>query len=381
MKTLQEINDALLAEVEQLKRAVAIQEHSQQYLDSQTRFKTIFEASRLGNKIISSDLKILQVNESLVALLGYESKKDIIGTHILDYAPLECHQGWRLLQEELWEGARSSFSLETSLIKKDKSIMRCRVTSILFPDNGDTLGYTIIEDVTENYNLRIQNEDFISVASHELKTPVTSLKATIQLLARMLEQEPAVSDSMIKMASNAAKYTAKLGHLVTELLSTTTIEQGQLALNKTYFSIWDVINESCSHIELEGKYHIVYQGDKSLKVLADQHKIDQVLVNLVNNAVKYAPSSKEIMIRAERDSGMIKISVMDLGPGIAAENLPHLFERYYRAEKDNNQSSGLGLGLYIAGEIISRHGGKIGVYSMVNTGSTFWFTLPDVLQE
>src|SRR5471030_191910 len=125
------------------------------------RFETVFENSLVGNKIISSDLKIKQVNPALVRLLGYDTKEDLIGTRILDYAPPHCHRDWKLLQEKLWKKLMPSFSLETCLLKRDGTLIWCQVTSILFEDNGETFGYTIIEDVTEKYHLKLQKEEFI----------------------------------------------------------------------------------------------------------------------------------------------------------------------------------------------------------------------------
>jgi PAS domain S-box-containing protein len=118
------------------------------------RFETVFESSCLGNKIISSDLKILQVNPALVALLGYDSKDDIIGTCIMDYSPLDHQQHWEEHQEKLWNHTCPSFTLETTLIRKDGSIIWCQVTSTLFQDKGQTLGYTIIEDIINHHRLR-----------------------------------------------------------------------------------------------------------------------------------------------------------------------------------------------------------------------------------
>ena len=355
----------------------ALKKEKREYLESNDRFSAIFELSRLGNKIINRDLTILQVNQALVTLLGFENKEEIIGTKIFDYAPKDRRADWKFLQEKLWANLTPSFTLETCLVRKDGSLIWCQVTSILIPENGDALGYTILEDVTEQHNLREQREEFISIASHELKTPITSLKITTQLINRMINNLPEPPSEMVKLSSNVERHITKLGYLVDDLLNTTRIEQGQLALNKTIFTISDVIDTSCNHINLTGNFKIVYRGDHLQKVVADQHKIDQVMVNLVNNAIKYAPESKDIIVTVERLDKCTKISVTDHGKGIDSEILAHLFERFYRADNIKNTSSGLGLGLYISSEIVKRHGGKMGVESSLGEGATFWFTLPD----
>ena len=125
-----------------------------------------------------------------------------------------------------------------------------------------------------------------------------------------------------------------------------------------------------------GKHNLVFGGDRDLEIHADEHRIDQVVVNFVNNAVKYAPDSKDICLNVEKIGNMAKISVKDTGPGIAPDKIPHLFSRYYRADYSGSQYSGLGLGLYISAEIVKRHGGEIGVDSELGKGSTFWFKLP-----
>jgi signal transduction histidine kinase len=113
-----------------------------------------------------------------------------------------------------------------------------------------------------------------------------------------------------------------------------------------------------------------------LQVYADENAIDQVIVNLVNNAVKYAPDSKKIKVFIEGNPNFVKVSVKDSGPGIPGEQLPLLFNRYYQAEAPKHRNPGLGLGLYISSEIIKQHGGEMGVESEPGKGSTFWFTLP-----
>jgi PAS domain S-box-containing protein len=340
------------------------------------RFETVFENSPFGNKIISSDLRIKQVNPALISLLGYDKKEELIGTKILDFAPDYCHKDWALLQVKLWKKLTPSFSLESCLLKKDGTLIWCQITSILFEDHGETLGYTIIEDITEKYYLRLQKEEFISVASHELKTPITVLKANIAIIDRKIKADASMSADLVKFTATAAKSVIKLNHLVDDLLNSTKIDRGELELHKTIFILADVVKACCTHIRLEGKYKINYTGNHLIQVYADQFKIDQVLVNLVNNAVKYAPNSLKIDINAAKINGFTKISIIDKGKGIAPEKQAKLFDRYYRATSDNN-TSGLGLGLYISSEIVKKHGGEIGVDSVVGEGSSFWFTIPD----
>lgn len=376
INTLKDENSALRKEIQLLKSPDNENGEQSAYEESQVRFRTIFELSKLGNKVITPDLKIVQVNPAMVSLLGYESKDDLLGTKILDYSPANHHERWMSLQKKLWDEATPSFSLETILIRKDGSTIWVNVTSILFPDAGKSLGYTIIEDITEKRALRLHKEEFLSIASHELKSPITSLKAVLQLLNRMLKKEVTITEKITNLASEAQLYTGKLIHLVEDLLNTSKYERGELHLHRINFPLSHVIDGCCNHVRLDRKHYVSHSGDLSTVVFADRHKIDQILVNLVNNAVKYAPESEEIIIAVEQLDHKTKISVTDRGNGIPAADIPHLFDRYYQVEKGEKQGSGLGLGLYISSEIIKKHGGEIGVESVVGEGSTFWFTLP-----
>ena len=346
------------------------------YQQTQVRFRTVFENSRLGNKIITPDLKILQVNSALVTMLGYDRKEDIIGTLIMDYVPEGYQEHWKLLQNKLWHTKMPSFSLETCLRRKDGSTFWCQVTSILFSDEDETLGYTIIEDISVQHKLKEDRENFISIASHELKTPLTSLQAYLQIMKGIIENETVISDKLIKISSSANQSITKLGALVNDLLDSTKISKGQLKLNVSRFTISKLVENCCTHIRSEGKYTLTYKGDADLTISADEQKLEQVLVNLVNNAVKYAPASKEIVVAVEELADKVRIAVIDQGNGISKDKLPLLFESYYQVKESGINTHGLGLGLYISAEIIRKHGGEIGVNSEIGKGSTFWFTIP-----
>ena len=169
---------------------------------------------------------------------------------------------------------------------------------------------------------------------------------------------------------------SKISELVEDLLNVSRMNEGQVRLNKSRFYIAKMLDECCTHVRQEDKHELIVEADHNLEVIADEHRIEQVLVNFVNNAVKYAPNSKQIHMIVEREEHYIKVAVKDNGPGIAPEKLPHLFDRYFRADDSGLQVSGLGLGLYISADIVQRHGGQIGVNSELGAGSTFWFTLP-----
>lgn len=374
IKTLKE-------EVQQLKEVINQQnagsESNLERQETPIMFRTIFETSKLGKKILDSDLKILHVNDAMVKLLGYDSKEDIIGTCILDYTPDDKKEDWNALQKKLWSKATPAFSLETCLLKKDNSPVWCQITAILFEDMNTTLGYTIIEDITPQYHIRKQKEQFINLLSHELQTPLTSLKAGLQLMSRIVHNDSEITDKLRKLCVSVEVNAQKMALLVADLLASTKIEQGHLTLKKTRFKFSELLERCCSHIRLAGKHHLVNKIDPDLEIFADEAKIDQVLVNLVNNAAKYAPESKDITFKMQQLPGFIRISVADQGKGIPKDKIPHLFEQYYQVNSDVNENSGMGLGLYISLEIIKRHNGEMGVESKIGKGTTFWFTIPN----
>jgi PAS domain S-box-containing protein len=234
-----------------------------------------------------------------------------------------------------------------------------------------------IGTATDIHELRIlqqHKDDFISIASHELKTPITTLKASLQLLDRMKDSHSPLV--MPKLIMQANKSLEKVYMLIEDLLSSSRANEDQLQIHPKKFNLLKVISECCDNLPANDSFKIHVAGDITLEVYADISRTEQVLINFVNNAMKYAPDAKEIDVRIEKLDGMAKVSVIDKGAGIAAQNLRFLFDRYYRINHGGSEYTGLGLGLYICAEIIKRHDGTIGAESEVGVGSTFWFTLP-----
>ncbi|WP_457289590.1 ATP-binding protein [Pedobacter sp. UYP24] len=229
-------------------------------------------------------------------------------------------------------------------------------------------------DIEELKQLQQHKDDFISIASHELKTPITSLKASLQLLDK-IKHKPA-SEMLSVLIGQANRNLNKVNVLIEDLLNASLANEGQLHINQKPVNIGILIAQCCEQVRMEANYNIITQGDGNFEVFADAVRIEQIIVNFVNNAIKYAPLSTEILINIEIVGLDLKISVTDKGPGIDPNKLAKLFDRYYRVDHSDTSYNGLGLGLYISSEIIKIHHGQIGVNSEIGVGSTFWFTIP-----
>jgi signal transduction histidine kinase len=190
-------------------------------------------------------------------------------------------------------------------------------------------------------------------------------------------QDNQIQDArIVDLAKNAERHSRKLRLLVDDLLITTILPHEELELHKSLFSFAELIEGCCYHIQMSGTHTLEKTGDQSITMFADQQKVDHVRINLLNNAIKYAPDSKVINIGVEQIDNHTKVSIRDQGIGIASEDKIAIFERFKKIDNGQHSQSGLGLGLYISSEIVKRHGGKIGVDSIPGQGSSFWFTLP-----
>lgn len=344
--------------------------------DVEERNRLAIEAAEIGtyefNYIDQSVIGSERFDE-IFGVTSPVSRDEVLAT----YHPLDVH-----LSEEAHNIARKTGKLfyESRILLADNSVKWLRLQgNIHYDSNGNVkklLG--TVMDITALKQLQQQKDDFISIASHELKTPLTSLKASLQLLERMKANPTALLPRLIEQCNRSME---KISELVEELLNVTRINEGKVILNKKKFNLTEMVDECCSHVIQLGTHELVVEGEKNLAIIADENRIQQVVINFINNAIKYAPKSRQIFLTIESDIQSVKVSVKDTGPGIPADKLPYLFERYYRVDPNGIKASGLGLGLYISADIIERHGGKIGVESVEGVGSTFWFSLPDIIEE
>ncbi|GAB3922174.1 PAS domain-containing protein [Mucilaginibacter myungsuensis] len=231
-------------------------------------------------------------------------------------------------------------------------------------------------DITEQKLDEIRKNDFIGMASHELKTPLTSLSAYMQvLLSKAKKQEDQFSvDALSKVNQQVRKMSA----MINGFLNISRLESGKIHLDKQPFMIHELLESIADETRLIVNSHdIRLQPGSHVTVNADRDKVGSVITNLVSNAVKYSPKGTVINLTCTLENSLVKVTVTDEGLGIRPEDQSRLFERYYRVEDQQAKYvSGFGIGLYLSAEIIERHNGQIGVESEIGKGSTFWFTLP-----
>ena len=229
-------------------------------------------------------------------------------------------------------------------------------------------------DITEQKEDEQRKNDFIGMASHELKTPLTSINGYLQLLqyhARLQSE-----DRMLATIDKSLNQVKRMTRMIDGFLNVSRLESGKIAIDKQQFEFTDLLNEVCEETRaLTTGYEVNLHLAEEIMVNADRNKLNQVLQNLIGNAIKYSDLGSTVNIQYTVDNGHIIISIIDQGIGIKPEHQQKLFDRYYRVENDST-IAGFGIGLYLCAEIVTRHQGKIWVESEFGKGSTFSFSIP-----
>jgi signal transduction histidine kinase len=228
-------------------------------------------------------------------------------------------------------------------------------------------------DITEQKEDELRKNDFIGMVSHELKTPLTSLKAYMQILQS--ENYAKLAPAILPKVDAQLK---RMNDLINGFLNVSRFESGKLVLDKQKFNIDALIDDIIEAKRLIAPNHnIIVDNCEKIIVFADKEKIDSVIRNLISNAIKYSEINTTITVKCKKFENNVEISVEDEGIGIKKEDIDNLFQRYYRVENSATKNiSGFGIGLYLSSEIVKRHGGTIGVKSTPGKGSRFCFTLP-----
>jgi two-component system sensor histidine kinase VicK len=252
-----------------------------------------------------------------------------------------------------------------------------RAMGRLYPDtNGRLTNFSgLMIDITEQKMEDMRKNDFISMVSHELKTPLTSLFGIVQLLRDKLQDN---SDAFVAGASDKVIIQVKrMTNLINGFLNISRLESGKIQIEKTEFDLVELIASSIEEASSAApSYSIRYEGIATAIVNADKGKIASVLSNLLSNATKYSSSEQVIEVACTKRQGTVLVSVKDRGIGLSPQDVKKIFDRYYRVEVSHTRFiSGFGIGLYLSAEIVHHHGGQIWVESEPGKGSTFYFTL------
>lgn len=235
-------------------------------------------------------------------------------------------------------------------------------------------------DITKRRKLELQKDEFFSVASHELKTPLTSIKAFIQLIQKICKGT--CNPQMGHYLKRVSVQIDKLTHLINDLLDISKIQSGKLIGIKENIKIDNLIEETIEDVQMtaDSGHKIYFKTRSKASVFGDRYRLSQVLANLLVNAIEYSPKSDRVDVEAKNKNGMVVISVKDYGLGIAKEKQKQLFERFYQVQPSREflgKFSSLGLGLFISAKIVRDHGGDIWLKSEEGKGSTFYFNLPE----
>lgn len=346
-------------------------------VESEKRLLLAAEATGFAIWDLSIPQTKFNFSPQLVSIFGHSADTQITLSSIRSQVHPDDMQN--IVMKSYYEAlVKGSYAYEARITWPDDSLhWICVKGMVLYNENKQPyqmLG-TIV-DITENKRDEIRKNDFIAMASHELKTPLTSLKAYIQLLEIKLASS---KDAMVTTAlGKALNQVNKMAALVHGFLDLSRIEPGKLQLKKQLFEVNQLIAECISDSRtISATHHLKFNCIEAMLVNADRQKISQVLNNFISNAIKYSARGSTVTLQSTIKDGYVEVSVKDEGIGIKAKDQEKIFQRFYRADNgEMRHVAGFGIGLYLSSEIIQRHKGKIWVKSEEDKGSTFYFSLP-----
>ena len=359
--------------------------------EKQARLAAIVNSS--DDAIVSKTLDgiITSWNPSAIRMFGY-TEEEAIGKHISIIIPKDRLDEETVIIESIRSGKKIDH-FETVRVAKDGTERTISLTiSPVKNKAGKIIGASkIARDISfrietekqrELYTQRLQElnnykDEFMVMASHELKTPLTVILANLQFLQEIMATDPNLS-----FINKTVKQALKLSDLVTNLLDVSKIQAGKLELNISVFDLNSVVQEIVTNLQQTTKDHrLVFNGGGKLMVNADRERIEQVIINLISNSIKYMPESGDIIINASCEDGNVLVRVSDTGIGIPEKDIQNVFLRFYRVSGSASSFSGSGIGLFISSEIIKAHHGQIWAESKLGKGSVFSFSIPSCEEE
>jgi len=345
-------------------------------IESEERLRMAFEAGQIGVWDWDMVNDKLYWTDNVYKIHGVD--KESFRLTLKNYKELIHPDDKKNFEEAVLEAIRGkkAFNHDMRIVGKDGMHWISTSATVFYDKNNKPrrmLGAT--SDITKQKQLDQEKSDFLSMASHELKTPLTSMKIFIDLLKR---QQTIDTEKGVYYVDRIKDQADRLGELTNDLLDVSRIETGKLKLSKDLFELNSLIEETVESLQpFTQKHKINIYHNGPIKVVGDKYRIYQVLINFLTNAIKYSPQSEKILVKIDEKQKEIVVSVKDFGIGIKKEEQDKIFNRLYQvSDPEEKTYPGLGLGLFISKEIIDRHQGKIWVESIKGKGSTFFFSLP-----
>lgn len=354
-----------------------ILERTKELSENQAFLSSIIQTVRESLIVLDIDYKVLSANNHFLNSFKVTQEDTVgkllfeLGNHQWDIDALKV-----LLTKILpTNNPVIDFEVEHDFPYIGKKTMLVNAYRIEFEGQYKDRILIAIEDITEKKEINRRKDDFLSIASHELKTPLTTIKGFVQLLERMVPEGS--SEKFVSTLQKVSFNVDRLNNLIAELLDTSKIQSGHIEIHKEPFDIDKLIRDTIDNLTLASPTHrINVKSDTGAMVLGDELQISQVINNLVSNAIKYSPGKTEIEVYCNRVGHFVKISVTDYGMGISQQDQLKIFERFFRVRDIQKKFPGMGIGLYICHEIVANHEGTLWVESEIGSGSTFNFTLP-----
>jgi len=324
-----------------------------------------------GTLVIDNRGSIVSINPTAENIFGIK-KSEAEGKNLLEV--IRNHTLAELIDRVFKEG--KAVSEEIELVYPLHKIFKINAAPV-FDSGSVNLCIAVIHDITQMRMLENVRRDFVANISHEIKTPLTSIKGFVETLLEGALDDKQNSRNFLEIIQ---EHTDRLNKLLDDLLSLAYLESKEIRLEKEKFNLRQQIQEVIStFVSQIKKKNITFKNDISedTYITADKNKIQQILVNLIDNGIKFNKENGSVRIFMPEEANKIKIFVEDTGIGIPAKDIPRIFERFYRVDKARSrQMGGTGLGLSIVKHIVELHAGEVGVESQQGLGTKFWFTLP-----
>jgi PAS domain S-box-containing protein len=338
--------------------------------DIEERFRAVWEATSEAMALSDPAGVVIAVNPAYCALYGLNPEQ-VIGQSFAIIFPEEARAAAADEYRAIFADPDPPPSYESRVQHADGSERFVEARADFLVRDGERVAMiSAIRDITERKRAERVQQDFIAMASHDLLTPVTVLRARAQLLQRRRTYDEASVASILEQAS-------RMERLITDLRELVRMEGGRLALRRERVDLGEIVHEALARARTQGTGHALRIEAPQSPIVGfwDRDRLGQVLDNLIGNAIKYSPEGGEIAIRVEATDAEGLVRIEDHGIGIARDVLPRLFERFYQGQ-DPGASTGLGLGLYISRMLVESHGGRIWAESEPGQGSTFVVSLP-----